>query len=192
MRITRSFLGLFILAAMALTGYQNCVPGYLAAPSPSPAISSLTGVTGPTTSPDGNYNVTGWTCGSTNILSLIKIFGGASSVDFTISGTNGSLIVNFGSCAETAALVLNFPNTSSVLVVPGATTCSSSCSGSASCTATPAAVSASAETYTTATQGATTVLTRPLSSTDIANTSMPYGKIGCAAGSLETMVLTKD
>ena len=177
---------------MALIGFQNCVPGYLAAPSSGPAIDALTGVTGPTTSPNGNYNVTGWTCGSTNILSLAKVFGGVSSVDFTISGTKGSIVVNFGSCAETASLVLNFPNTSSVVVVPGATTCSSTCSGSSSCIAAPAAASASAETYTTATEGATTVLTRPLSATDIANTSMPYGELGCSAGELETMVLTKN
>jgi hypothetical protein len=192
LQFNRPVLSLFILAAVALIGYQNCVPGYLAAPSSSFPTNSLSGVTGPTVSPDGNYSVTGWTCGSTDILSLMKVFGGVSSVDFSINGSIGSITVNFGSCVETANLAMNFPNTSSVVVVAGATTCGSSCSGSASCIATPAPVTASAETYTTATEGATTVLTGPLSSADIANPSRPYAELGCSAGELETIVLTKN
>jgi hypothetical protein len=209
------FVGLFMGTILA---FQNCSSGLSSQSSNSqnPASSgTLTSSTSsaaglsPTTSAqvgsvppplsassvpgpfDGIYNVINWTCGSRNLLSLMQNNGAVPT--FNISGTSGTEVLSYpvslgtNSCVSTSQLSLNYSSNNIVSITVGATSCTgATCDGR--CSASVGSNTALAYAYSKNSNGLT--LSYSLTASDVANSQLIFGSLGCQAGDSVNMLLS--
>src|SRR5687768_5064184 len=105
---------------------------------------------------DGNYTITTWTCGGTDVLAFLTS-GTVTTIELRVSNLTGSTVVTYsGGCVRTQPIAFSYPSSTTATLVESAPSCSSACTNQ--CTGYTSATS----TYTLALSGNTLTTTRTL------------------------------